>query len=264
MTITKESVDNRYEVGVLAKALRLLDLFASGQRYSLAEICHHLDLNKTTAFRLAATLEQYGYLQKSPQDRRYSLGPKVLGLEGVVRRTEPLRWKALAPLEDLSRQVRETAHVGVLYGGQAVTVQLAEGTHSLRMHTWVGKRMPAHCSALGKVLLAWAGEEAAREYIRRYGLTPKTPNTITQPEEFLTHLRQVRAQRYAIDNQELEQDLYCIAVPILLNEDRAFAALVVSGPAPRLAPNTSNILPLMHATAETISKEVISGLEHLT
>src|SRR5690606_22693474 len=137
-------------------------------------------------------------------------------LQGLIKRSEPLRWKALAPLEDLARQVRETAHIGVLDGGQAVTVQVGEGAHSLRLHTWVGKRMPAHCSAVGKVLLAWAGEEAAQEYIRRYPLTPKTKNTITRPEQFLAHLREIRTQRYAIDNEELEEDLYCIAVPILL------------------------------------------------
>jgi DNA-binding IclR family transcriptional regulator len=171
---------NPYRLGSLRKGLELIDCFARGETWSLAELAQELGQTKATAFRILYTVEEFGYLHKDPATGRYSLATRFHILGSTAVRHEQLRWQALPPLRDLAGQTGETVHVGILYDGEAICVQAVDGTRLIRMYAFVGKRTPAHASALGKVLLAHAPDAELDAFVGR-GLPRFTPRTITDP-----------------------------------------------------------------------------------
>lgn len=244
----------RYEARLLTRALGLLDRFTAQEEWTFMDLCAATGLHKSTAFRILATLESAGYVEKSAANGRYRPGRKWARLENVLLAAEPLRWAALAPLQGLAAQTRETAHVGILYHGESVTVQLVDGTHAVRMHSAVGKRAPAHASALGKVLLAWRDEQEIDDFIVRFGTPALTPRTITDPRRLKAHLQIVRERGWAADNEELETGLRCVAVPVAEPAGRPVAAVSISGPASRLSPDRdAELAKVVASTAARIA-----------
>jgi len=236
------------------RALSILDRFAEREEWGFTDLCEAVGLPKSTAFRIVSTLEAAAYLEKRPVTGHYGPGSKLRRLENVLLRVEPLRWAALPPLQDLARQTEETAHIGVLYQGDSVTVQIVEGSHSVRMHSAVGKRAPAHCSALGKTFLAYFTDVELDEFVDRFGLRMLTACTITDPGRLRTHLRDVRRRGWAVDNEELEDGLRCVAVPIAEPPAPPFAAVSISGPASRLsASRDEQIAHVLQQTARKIA-----------
>jgi IclR family transcriptional regulator, KDG regulon repressor len=220
----------------LVRALGVLDCFGDRDEWAFMELCRAAGLHKSTAFRVLAALERTGYVERSPATGRYRAGPKFLRVEKRLRQCEPLRWITLAPLEDLARATGESAHAGVLYHHESITVQVADGTHAVRTHSPVGKRAAAHASALGKALLAWLDEDELDAFIRTFGLAPVTPRTLTDPAALKANLRAARAQGYAVDDGELEEGLRCLGAAVLEPAARPFVAISVSGPRARLTP----------------------------
>src|SRR6185437_12943382 len=167
-----------YLLGSLRKGLEVIDCFARQETWSLAELATTLGQTKPTVFRILHTLEEFGYLAKDATAGRYALGLRFHTLGSAAVRHEQLRWQALAPLQDLVRDTGETVHVGILYDGEAICVQAVDGTRLVRMHAFVGKRTPAHASALGKVLLAHLPDAEIDHFAAR-ALARFTPRTIT-------------------------------------------------------------------------------------
>jgi len=248
----------RYVIAAVAKALSILDCFARRQEWSLNELCEELRLHKSTVFRLVSTLAASGYLERNEVTGQYRLGSKFATLENVIAGQEPICWFSLGPLQELASRCGETAHVAVLYERWAVTVQVVESSAAVRMRSWVGKRTHAHCSALGKVLLAFRGDDEAEAFVRTYGLPARTARTITDPQVFLQHLREIRERGYAVDNEEVEEGLRCVAAPITLPGGLVVAAVSVSGPAWRLTPaRDPELVPWVQQAASRIA----AGLE---
>jgi IclR family acetate operon transcriptional repressor len=228
--------DARQAAGALSRALLVLDCFGDREEWSFTELCRELGVHRSTVFRSLATFEAAGYLERNHASGRYRPGPKFLRIEKLLLQSEPVRWVALAPLQELGRRTGETAHVGVLWEGDAVTVQLVEGTHAVRMHSHVGKRAAAHASALGKSLLAYLPEEEIDAFVERFGLRPLTPRTVTEPGALKAALRAIRERGYTLDDGEYEEGLRCLGVAVPEPPDHPFAAVSVSGPRTRLTP----------------------------
>ncbi len=222
------------------------------------EVCRALGLHKSTAFRIFVTLEATGYVEKDHASRRYRPGPKFLRIEHLLLQTEPVRWVALAPLQDLARRTGETAHVGVLWEGDAVTVQLVEGTHAVRMQSSIGKRASAHASALGKSLLAYFSDGELDAFIARFGLRPLTPRTVTDAVRLKAVLQATRDRGFTVDDGEYEEGLRCIGVAVPEPPDRPFAALGVSGPRSRLTPaRDDEIVAALREAADAIAATLV-------
>jgi DNA-binding IclR family transcriptional regulator len=145
-----------------------------------------------------------------------------------------VRRAALPYLQDLVQNLGETGHLAVLEGTEAVTIEVVDGWQTVRMHSWVGKRSPAHCSSMGKALLAGlpAAEIDARYPQAR--LEARTDRTITDTGELKRHLAQVRGRGYAVDRQELEPHLCCVAGPVFDKTGTVVASISVSGPDSRI------------------------------
>ncbi|MBY0335510.1 MAG: IclR family transcriptional regulator [Acetobacteraceae bacterium] len=251
----EETAKDPYRLASLHRGLQVLDCFATRPSWSLSELCAHLGESKATIFRVLHTLEPFGYLTKDAATGRYALGLRLHALGASAMRQEQLRWQSLAPLQDLAQSTGETVHVGILHDGVVVTVQIVEGTHALRMHGTVGKRGPAHASALGKVLLAHLPEAELDAVIARHGLPRFTPHTLTTAEALRAALRRVRETGFAPDEEEQEIGLRCLAAPITDHAGRPSAALGISAPAARLdAARAAAVLPELRATALRISR----------
>jgi len=166
-------------------------------------------------------------------------------------------------LQDLARDTGETVHVGILYDGEAICVQAVDGTRLVRMHAFVGKRTPAHASALGKVLLAHRPDSDIDALIARTGLPRFTKYTITVPAALRTALQLVRQQGWALDDEEMEIGLRCLGAPIADHTGRPCASVAVSVPASRMEPaRVQELIPLVQATARRISRMLGAPATH--
>lgn len=244
-----------YLIGALRKGLEVIDCFAERDSWSLTEIAGHLGLNKATAFRILHTLQESGYLAKDEDSGRFRLGMRFYSLGKSAVRHEQLKWQALPPLMHLAEATGETVYVGILYEGDAVCVQIVDGTELVRMHSFVGKRSPAHASALGKVLLAHLPDSEVDAYVETYGLKRLTLNTITEPSALREELRQIRDQGYALDREEMAPGLRCIGAPVTDHTGRPVATVSLSAPADRMGPERlADIVPLVKTAALDISR----------
>ncbi len=222
-----------YLLESLRKGLAAIVAFSRRGSWSLAELTVELGQTKPTVFRILHTLEEASFVRRQA-DGRYAPGPCMEQLGAATARQETLRWQALAPLQDLAAATGETAHVSVLHEGESVCVQAAEGPRMLRMRALVGRRSPAHASALGKALLAQVTPREVDAIVAARGLAKLTPRTIVSRRALHAALAEVRVRGFAFDDEEMETGLRCVAVPIPLTG--IVAAVAVSAPADRLAP----------------------------
>lgn len=218
------------------RALDILELYlASPEELSVKEISEAMGLSKSTAHGLIKTLEQRGYLKQNPGNMKYRLGLKLFSLGNVVAGQLDIRKIARPVIQRLVDNIRETVHLAVLSGDEVVYTEKVEGPGALRMYSQVGKRVLVHCTGVGKVILAYQDEETVERLLSRESLQALTPHTITDKAKLKAHLRKIRDQGYAIDNEEIELGLRCVAAPIHDHQGRVIASISCSGPTIRMS-----------------------------
>ena len=226
-----------YRVQVLDRALAALDVLANGSKEcSLAELCSALKLHKSTVHRLMMVLERHRLVDKNPETGRYRLGLKLFEFGSKAIAAVDLRRHARPCLDRLQREFGETVFFCILDEGQVLYLEKVESQQSVRTDCMVGSRASAYCTALGKAMLAELSEAEISEIIRRWGLKPVTPNSITTPAALRSELKEIRARGYAIDNEEREEGLRCVGAAVRGHSGKLIAAISVSGPAFRLSP----------------------------
>lgn len=229
------------EVQSLLRGLALLEVLASlGGRAGFAKICGRAELAPGTTHRLLATLVEAGYVLRD-EDNAYILAHRILNLSGSIhRRTAHLRTIARPHLEALAAETQELANLVTLDGRFAVYVDQAEGSRVLRMSVELGSAFPVNTSASAKAILAFRPgydlEAAFAEgHVRRH-----TRRTIVDISVFDSELEKTRQRGYAIEHEELEEGISCIAAPILDKQNIAVAALSVPGPTSRILGSSSD------------------------
>jgi IclR family KDG regulon transcriptional repressor len=212
----------RYQIRAVERALDLLSTFSTSEpELSLTELSSRLDLNPSTTFRLLATLRSRGHLEQNPENRKYRLGVACLELGSVFLNQSDIHKEALPILCGLRDDCKETVHLGRLAGSEVVYLEKLDGLLPIGiMGSRIGGRAPAHCTGLGKAMLAYIPEAEIRQLYAESGLPHFTPNTITGLTELLNELACIRQRGYAVDNEEHEPDVKC--------------AISVSGPAGRI------------------------------
>jgi IclR family KDG regulon transcriptional repressor len=228
-----------YAIQTVSNAVRLLETFYEGDQLGVSELSRRLGLHKNNVFRLLATLEESGYIEQCQSSEEYRLGAGCLELGSAYRRGHDLIRCARPVLEELSQNLGETAHLAVLRGFEVVHLDGVQPSQLIVTTSRTGLRLPVHCTALGKVLLA-SSEPAVREEFSNTleagrQLDGRTPSTITDHMKFLEHLQSVAVQGYGVDLEECEPGLRCAAAPVWDACTGAWAAISVSGPAFRLS-----------------------------
>lgn len=218
----------------IQKAGELLALYDRDHtEWGVREAATKLKIAKSSAHDLMSSLAKLGFLNRT-EENRYRLGWRLVTLSETLLATTELRKEARPVMEELASQYQETIHLAVLDDTQAVYVDKLEGRQAVRVElTSLGARLYAHCSALGKVLLAYSSEEDVRRIIQTAGLPRFTPNTITDEEELAQALIRIRKQGYAYDLEEILLDLCCVGVPIHNYTGQVIAAISMSIPAYR-------------------------------
>jgi IclR family transcriptional regulator, KDG regulon repressor len=251
-----------YRIQTVDNAFRVVEEFEADEEIGVTELSRRLSLHKNNVFRILATLEGRGYVEKCSCSDRYRLGVASLRLAQVAGRRRSLVRLGRAVLEELSCATGETAHLATLRCFEVVHLDGERPDQLVGTVLRVGMRLPAHCTALGKVLLASldgaALERFDRERIQRGGLARRTDETITDREKLLEHLHMVASQGYALDAEECAPGLCCVAAPVYDAGGVAVAALSVSGPSFRLGPKelAERAVPRAVAAAEALSRQL--------
>ena len=247
-----------YPVKVLDKSLSILEiLLRNNCAMSVTEISEKLGIYPSATHRMLDTLRYWGYVEQDPDTQKYQLGLKVVELGMAKLHQMDLVKEATFYLKELVSKCNETVHLGVLEEGEVLYVAKEEPSQTIRMVSQVGRRVPVHCTALGKILLAYLPKEERKSILNRKGLPRLTENTITDEIELEKELYKVREQGFALDKGEHERDVRCIAAPIRNYQGKVVAAISISGPAFRIDLTRQNHLrEALIQTGKKISKRL--------
>ena len=250
-----------YAIQTVQNALSLLEAFHDEVELGVSELSRRLGLHKNNVFRLLATLEGDGYIEQSDATDRYRLGPRCLELGRSFARGSRLLERARPILEELARDLGETAHLGVMHDFEVVHLDGEQPRQLMLASSRVGRRLPLHTTALGKILIACSDEETRMEYdteVVSNGLDKSTDATITDRDKLFEHLRTASVQGFALDVEECEAGLCCAAAPIMDGTGRCIAAISVSGPASRVSEDRlhDEIVEVLTGAAERLSKQL--------
>ncbi|WP_134703775.1 IclR family transcriptional regulator [Ammoniphilus sp. YIM 78166] len=216
-------------IQAVERALDILDLFKEHEtELKITDISQRMNLNKSTVHSLLKTLQVRGYIEQNTKNGRYKLGLKLFERGNFVIHGMDIQKISKSYLVELSRKSGKTTHLAVLDGKEVVYMDQVEGTMEVMLYSRIGSRFPVHCTAAGKVLVAFRIPEERSKILDGYVYQKLTGNTVLSEEEFLQELNHVCEVGYAIDNQENEPSIYCIAVPIRDWNGEVIAAIGMS------------------------------------
>ncbi|PXY19694.1 IclR family transcriptional regulator [Prauserella muralis] len=239
---------------VLARGLSLLDAFATGEpELSLAQIAARSGLPKPTAHRLLGELVEWGALERSAPGH-YRLASKLFRLGQLVPKHRLLREAALPQLERLQAETGENVHLAVPDSVYTLFLEKLTGRESMTIGSRVGGRMHSHCTATGKVFLAWGGRSRLREVVDA-GLPRLTPRTIVLPGLLHQDLERTAARGVGINQEEAEPGVSAIAAPVLGARGQVVAALSVTGRAHGL--DLDRLGGVVRAAASAMSRTLV-------
>lgn len=220
----------------VARAIAILRCFQGNREWGLTEISKLLGLHKSTTAGLVNTLKAEGFLEQNRQTGRLRLGLDLYAIAAGARlELEEICEPYLNRLLELTG---ETVNLAVRDDIQVVYVAKKESSHSMRISTRVGTRLPLHCTAIGKAILSAMEPEAVRALIARFDMEPFTPHTIVGEEAFLRDLELARREGVALDREEWKLGLICAAAPLCSAPGQPVGAVSVSGPSMRMDPAT--------------------------
>jgi len=235
-TPTKRKNDSANLLQSVDRALTVLETLAlENDPIGLMELSRKVGLNASTTYRLLYTLQAHGLVWQDTGTRRYGLGLKVLQLAAAARDRLDIRQEARPFLERLARETGESANLVVLQGREAVYIDQVSSLQPIRAFSQIGARVPLHCTGVGKVFLA-AMSPTERDSLLQKDLPGFTEHTITDPARLGEVLDQVREDGFALDLEERQQQVRCIAAPVFDDQSEVVAAISISGPAHRLPP----------------------------
>jgi DNA-binding IclR family transcriptional regulator len=229
------SQDDRYTVRSVVRALDVLIVLSTQNgSVGLADLAKETGLNPSTAFRLLESMRVRGFVRQADGGSGYRLGSRVVDLGSAFLRSVSISDYARDLADQLAEDAGETASVGVLDQGQVLYIAIARGQRELGIQSQSGTRHPVYCTALGKVFLAdlpWAEAAAILDAEPMVGLTP---STIIEKAAMQEELETIRSRGYAVDDEERNPHVVCIAAPITDHTGRTVAAMSISGPAFRI------------------------------
>jgi len=222
-----------YQVPAVIRALDILEFLSSQKKATFTEIHTSLGIPKSSAYHILGTLTSRGYVRFAGDSSKYSLGLRLVELGTKSSSFIDMRAEALPLLRELVAKTNETCNLGILDGTEGVYIAKLEGRQPIRLNSWEGMRFPLHCTAMGKVLLAWQEDEKWAEMLPKLKLVRHTKNTITNLNKLSAHLRLVRKQGWALDDQENEDHVRCLGHPVLSFDGQVLGAISISGLATR-------------------------------
>ena len=248
-------------VSSVTKAMDILMLFTEAKSgLTLGEISTRIDMHKSSILRTLSTLAASGIIEKDQENGTYRLGLLVLELAGNVLDRYDFREQARPFLIKLADETGEIIHLSILDGGEIIYLDKRGEAQPLTVATKIWGRHPAHCSAMGKVLLSGLSMEGMKEALGPGPYQRMTRNTITDPVVLYEVLQCVRDDGFAIDDEEAFQGIRCVAAPVVGRDGRILAAISATVPKQRMdSERTMEICGLIKGAAGEISKFSVQG-----
>ncbi|PCI29507.1 MAG: IclR family transcriptional regulator [SAR324 cluster bacterium] len=229
----------KYSIQAVENAMDVLEQFKGDKaELGITELSRNLSLHKNNIFRLLATLESRGYIEQNKNNDHYRLGIKSLELGKAFLSHTGLIKVSIGMLEDLCSQVNETTYLGIMRENQVFYIEDAESNQCLRVASRVGTRMSPLCTAIGKIMLAHADEDSRDQVMKDNSFVRYTPYTVIDQNVFLKDLQETKERGYALDKEEKDLGVVCIAGPVYNYNDEIVAGISISGPATRLTDDT--------------------------
>ncbi len=244
-------------VRVLHKTLDILETIKTTQSgYKLADLARAVDLPKATVYRILATLEGRGYLDRAA-DGGYRMAKKLFDMQRSVPVEQVLTRVAQPIMEKLAASSKETINLGILDAGEVVVINTVESPQAVRMSSKIGNRRWLHSTALGKVLLAGMPDREVQRLLRMKGTPRLTDQTRTAKADIMAEIQRVRRQGWALDDQENEIEGRCIGAGVQGPDGTVLAALSISGPVFRMnVDRARSLVPELKAVCVEIARAV--------
>ncbi len=256
--------ESTYTIKVLDKVFKILGLYDDKQKkFTVQEISDRLGYNKSSTYRIIRNLEKVAYLERIPRTQYYKLGFGLYYLGTNSESYGPILAAARPLLTRLNDLCGETAHLAVLHQGQPLYIDKIESSERvLQIRSRVGSKLPGHCSGVGKMLLAFLDDKKLAEVIEEWGFAKFTDNTITDGALFRRELKKIREQGYAIDNEEIEYGLKCIAAPVFDSGGQVIAAASISTTKERFNSEFESFKSMILETTRNIGLQYQGIMKH--
>jgi IclR family transcriptional regulator, KDG regulon repressor len=217
-------------VSSVRRALTIIETLAHARNgMGVSVVSRKIHAPKSSTHTILLTLERSGFLRRDDRTGHYSLGLKIFDLVSLCLGKTELREQTRPYLLNLVEQTGLTAHLAILDGDQVVYVDKVESPGLLKINTWVGRRIDAHCTALGKVLLAHLAAHRFDELFKSKVLARRTSRTIGSKDALKREMQRIRARGYAVDDEECGTGVRCLASAVFDHEGKAKASIGVSG-----------------------------------
>ena len=230
--LLEDDTDSRQPESVAAvlKVFAILQALAARDETGISELSVRLAMPKATVYRFLSTMKTLGYVRQETDSERYGLTMKVFELGTKALQYPDLVGLANAQMQKLADHTGETVHLGMLIDSEIIYVHKVDSRHMLGMYSRVGLRAPVHCTAIGKVLLAWENAERREKVLRGVDFKRYRDKTITDHDAFIAELDRTRDQGFGQDREEFDDHIRCVGVPIFDRFNQAVAGLSVSFP----------------------------------
>lgn len=240
------------------RALSILEQISLNyEGLTLTDISTKVRMSKTTVLRLLSTLIQCGYIRRDQDNLRYKLGFKVLTLATEFQKSIAWKEEAFPYIKQLQQISGETINLAVIDRTDVVYIERVESNQMVRASVRVGKRLPIHCTALGKAILAHMDSDSIQRIVDEVEFVSLTAKTISSKNVFMQCLIEVRREGYAVDDEENQVGVRCVAAPIFNWNNQAIGAVSISGPTLRISKeHLSELAPKVKETANLISQSI--------
>jgi DNA-binding IclR family transcriptional regulator len=245
----------RYPIESVDNALKLLLMLRDRASISVSEVSEDLAVAPSTAHRLLAMLVHHGFVRQDPATKAYAAGPVLAEIGFAALRDSDIRPAARPFIEELVREAGETVHLVTLSGRRVLFTDCVEGNRALRAGSRVGTRLPAHCTAGGKALLAELPDDQIRELYRDGEVERLTARSAGTVAGILARIDETRRHGYGLNDGESEEELRAVAMVIRDRVGRVRAAITLSAPQYRLPPDqVPAVVAAMRRTVDRISE----------
>lgn len=218
--------DKAESASATGKVFAVLEALGTHGPSGISELSHRLGISKTTVHRFLQTLKTLGFVAQEDETERYRLTIRLFELGSLALESVDLIREADLEMRRIGRLTREALHLGAFDADHIIYIHKIDADYGLRMHSRIGRTNPLYSTAIGKVLLAWMAPEEARETLSRIEFRKSTQKTLASAEAVWSNLPHVREQGYGEDNEEQEDGLLCLAVPVFDRFGRVIAGAV--------------------------------------
>ncbi|MEC5321390.1 DNA-binding transcriptional regulator KdgR [Brenneria populi subsp. brevivirga] len=244
-------------VSSVLKVFGILQALGEEREIGITELSQRVLMSKSTVYRFLQTMKSLGYVAQEGESEKYSLTLKLFELGAKALQNVDLIRSADIQMRELSALTRETIHLGALDEDSIVYIHKIDSMYNLRMYSRIGRRNPLYSTAIGKVLLAWRDRQEVNGIFENIEFTRSTPHTLCGLDALMAQLDIVRAQGYGEDNEEQEEGLRCIAVPVFDRFGVVIAGLSISFPTIRFSEaNKLEYVGILHTAGRNISEQM--------